>query len=81
MVLFLYFAWNWATSIPPSLRAAAVIGMFLVNLNMIYNLILGRLNENYQQALDAYSGDIGNKTLLENVWKTGKKYIYATVFF
>ncbi len=55
--------------------------MFLVNLNMIYNLILARLNENYQQALDAYGGDIGNKTLLENVWKTGKKYIHARYFF
>ena len=55
--------------------------MFFVNLNMIYNLILGRLNENYQQALNAYGRDIGNKVLLDNVWQTGKKFIYARYFF
>jgi hypothetical protein len=81
LVLFLYFAWSWATSIPPSLRAAAVFGMSFINLNMIYNLFLGRLNETYQQALDAYGKDIGNKIKLENVWKTGKRYINSRYFF
>jgi hypothetical protein len=81
VVLFLYFAWSWATSIPPSLRAAAVFGMFFINLNMIYNLFLGRLNETYQQALDAYGKDIGNKIKLDNLWKTGKRYIHSRYIF
>ncbi len=81
LILFLYFAWNWATSIPPSLRTAAVFGMFFINLHMVYNLVLGRLNEKYQRALNAYSGDIANKGLLENVWKTGKKFVYTRYIF
>ncbi len=81
MILFLYFALNWATTIPPSLRAASVFGMFFVNLHMIYNLILGRLNETYQRALNAYSEDIVNKALLDNAWQTGKKYIYTRYIF
>jgi hypothetical protein len=81
LIMFLYFAASWATSIPPSLRTAAVFGMSFVNLSMIYNLLLGRLNENYQRALNAYSENIGNKELVENVWKTGKKFVYARYIF
>jgi hypothetical protein len=81
LVLFLYFAWNWATEIPPSLRTASVFGMLFINLNMIYNLFLGKINETYQRALDAYGQDIANKALVENVWKTGKRFINARYFF
>lgn len=81
LMLFLYFAWNWASEIPSSLRAASVMGMFFINLHMIYNLILGNLDEKYRQALTAYGQDITNKALLDNVWSSGKKFINTRYFF
>ncbi len=81
LLLFLYFAWNWASEIPSSLRAASVVGMFFINLNMIYNIVLGNLNEKYKQALEAYGQDFKNKALLEQVWNRGKKFIYTWYIF
>lgn len=80
LVLFLYFAWNWASEIPPSLRAASVLGMFLINLSMIFNLLLGSLEEKYQQALDAYGREATNKALLEKVWSSGRRYLWTRFF-
>ncbi len=42
--------------------------------------MLGNLDEKYRLALEAYGKDIGNKGLLEAVWSSGKKYIYARYF-
>lgn len=81
LMLFLYFAWNWASEIPSSLRAASVLGMFFINLHMVYNLLLGNLDEKYRQALESYGQESTNKALLENVWRTGKKFIKARYFF
>jgi len=81
LVLFLYFAWNWASEIPPSLRAASVLGMFLINLSMIFNLLLGNLEEKYQQALEAYGREATNKALLEKVWSSGRRYLQFRFFF
>jgi|GEM_PF-6576722 len=77
LVLFLYFAWNWASEIPPSLRLASVFGMLCINLSMLYNLILGNLEEKYQQALEAYARDVKNKSALEKVWSRGRVYLKA----
>ncbi len=81
LILFLYFAWNWASEIPSSLRAASVVGMFLINLSMIYNLILGKFEEKYRQALEAYGRDVSNKAQLEKVWNSGKLYLRTRFFF
>ncbi len=80
LVLFLYFAWNWASEIPSSLRAASVFGMFLINLSMIFNLILGSFEERYRQALEAYSREATNKALLEKVWSAGRRYLRTRFF-
>lgn len=81
VVLFLYFGWNWASEIPASLRGASVLGMFIINLSMMYNLILGNLEEKYRQALEAYGLEANNKALADNVWKCGKTFLRTRYFF
>ncbi len=81
LLMFLYFAWNWASEIPPSLRTASVLGMFLINLSMIYNLLLGKLEENYHQALEACALAAGDKQRLETVWRTGRTFLNTRFFF
>jgi hypothetical protein len=80
LLLFFYFFWNWTTSISRAIARFSVLGMFFINLNMIYNLILANLDEKYHLALDAYSQNINDKSLLDNVWRTGKHYVYARYF-
>lgn len=81
VLLFLYFAWNWASEIPASLRAASVMGMLVINLSMLYNLLLGNLEEKYRQSLQAYGQDPKNKALREKVWSTGKTFLRVRYFF
>lgn len=81
LALFLYFAWNWATSISTVISRFSILGMFFINLYMIYNLILGALDEKYRLALNAYGHDSSNSSLVEAVWQAGKKYLYTRHFF
>jgi hypothetical protein len=81
LLLFVYFAWNWATSISQLITRFSVLGMLFINVYMIYNIILGNLDEKYRLALDSYSQNITDKGSLENVWSTGKKFVYARYFF
>jgi hypothetical protein len=81
LLLFLYFSWNWTTSISPAITRFSILGMFFINLYMLYNLMLGRLDEKYRLALDAYGQDITDKEILARVWSSGKKYIYTRYFF
>jgi len=80
-VLFLYFVWNWASEIPASMRLASVLGMLFINLHMVYNLMLGNLEEKYRRSLEEYGQDIKNKARLAEVWRTGKKFIHTRYFF
>jgi hypothetical protein len=81
LALFLYFAWNWATSISGVISRFSILGMFFINMYMVYNLVLGALDEKYRLALAAYSNDINNNALMEAVWGTGKKYLHTRYFF
>jgi Ca2+/Na+ antiporter len=81
MALFLYFAWNWTTSISGVISRFSILGMFFINMYMVYNLVLGALDEKYRQALDAYGRNVDNKSLIEAVWSAGKKYVYTRYFF
>jgi hypothetical protein len=81
MVIFLYFYWNFTTSISPLIVRISILGMFFINLHMLYNLMLGNLDEKYRLALETYGQDIANKGLQEDVWGAGKKYIYTRYFF
>jgi hypothetical protein len=81
LALFLYFAWNWTTSISGVISRFSILGMFFINIYMVYNLILGALDEKYRLALDAYGRDIDNNSLVEAVWSAGKNYLYTRYFF
>ena len=81
LLLFMYFAWNWTTSISRVIARFSVLGMFFINMYMVYNLMLGNLNEKYRLALDAYGQNIANRELQEAVWSAGKKYVHARYFF
>ena len=81
LALFLYFGWNWTTSISYAIARFSILGMFFINLNMFYNLVLGSFDEKYRLALDAYGQDISNKEVLARVWSSGKKYVYTRYFF
>ena len=77
LLLFIYFLWNWASEIPPSLRHTSVLGMFLINLFLIKNVILGRLERPYRDALQAYLQNPEDPKYLDHVWHTGKRFYYS----
>jgi hypothetical protein len=81
LVIFLYFVWSWATLIPPSLRAAAVIGMFLINLYLLYSLMLSRIEQPYRAALVAMGHDPEQPEVFENIWNSGKRFYYFYYIF
>jgi hypothetical protein len=81
VLLFVYFAWNWATVISPLIARLSVLGMFFINLHMIYNCIIVNLDEKYRLVLEAYGQNPGNKPAQAAVWDAGKKYMYVRYFF
>jgi hypothetical protein len=81
LVVFLYFIWSWATLIPPSLRAAAVIGMFLINFYLFYSLLLSRIEQPYRAALAAMGQDPEQPGVFDNIWSTGKRFYYFYYVF
>ena len=81
LVIFLYFVWSWATLIPPSLRAAAVIGMFLINLYLLYSLILSLIEQPYRATLVAMGHDPEQPGVFENIWNSGKRFYYSYYIF
>jgi hypothetical protein len=81
LIIFLYFIWSWATLIPPSLRAASVIGMFLINCYMFYNLILSRMERPYRNALVAIGENPEKHEILHDIWHYGKRFYSAFYIF
>ncbi|MBW1986008.1 MAG: hypothetical protein JRI50_02060 [Deltaproteobacteria bacterium] len=77
LLLFIYFLWNWASEIPPSLRLTSVLGMFLINLFLIKNVALARLERKYRDALQAYVREPEQEKHLDNLWHTGKRFYYS----
>jgi Ca2+/Na+ antiporter len=80
LLIFLYFLWNWSSEIPPSLRSASVFGMFLINLYMLFNLTLTRLERPYRNALENLGQDPRPSEHLPRVWRSGKRFFYAQYF-
>ncbi|MDD3579769.1 MAG: hypothetical protein PHW74_01970 [Desulfobacca sp.] len=81
LLLFIYFLWNWSSEIPPSLRNTSVLGMFLINLFLIKNVILGRLERPYRDALETYGQAPEQQGNLDQIWRTGKRFYYFRYFF
>src|SRR5271157_849986 len=70
ILVFFYFMFIWASTVQPTLRSISVFGMFLVNLYMLYNLLLARLERPYRDALAAMTGEPERHELIHNVWHT-----------
>ncbi len=79
-VIFLYLLMSWASGIRPALAEAAVFGMFIINLILLYALILSRLERPYHEALTAYCRDPQNVANLDAIWSTGKRFYYLRHF-
>jgi hypothetical protein len=75
-LIFLYFLLSWASGIRPALAHAAVFGMFVINLILLYALILSRLEGPYRDALAEYCRDPKNLENLDAIWSTGKRFYY-----
>jgi hypothetical protein len=81
IVIFIYFTLSWSTVVNPSLRTASVVGMFIINLFLIWHVIQNRADRPYQLALNACINkpkDINNyKTLVSK----GKHLYYLRYFW
>jgi hypothetical protein len=53
VALFIYLFLNWSSEVNPSLHNASVLGMFIVNLYMVWQVILTRMELPYRKALEA----------------------------
>lgn len=80
LIIFLYFVWNWASEIPPSLRATSVFGMFLINLHLAYNLLLSRKERQYRDALHQVGLEPQRPELLKEAWDAGKHFYHWAYF-
>jgi uncharacterized protein YqgQ len=75
-LIFLYFLLSWASGIRPALAHAAVLGMFIINLLLLYAVILSKLEGPYRDALGEYCRDPKNLENLDAIWSTGKRFYY-----
>ncbi|MFP3866940.1 MAG: hypothetical protein ACLFUU_02105 [Desulfobacteraceae bacterium] len=80
VLLFIYFLWNWSSEIPPSLRNTSVLGMFIINLFLIKNVGLSRMERPYRDALKELAQEPDNQEHLDNIWQTGKRFYYFRYF-
>lgn len=81
IIIFLYFFLNWSTVVNPSLRSASILGMFIINLFLLWHVIQNRAEFPYQVALNACikePKDIDNYKVLVT---KGKHYYYLRYFF
>jgi hypothetical protein len=76
LIIFFYFMFIWASAVQPTLRNISVFGMFVINLIMLYNLLLGWLERPYRDALAAMTSEPENHELIHGVWHTGKRFYY-----
>jgi hypothetical protein len=76
LLIFFYFMFVWVSAIRPALSAISIFGMFVINLFMLYNLILARLERPYRDALAVMTREPERHELIHNVWHTGKRFYY-----
>ena len=75
-LIFLYFLLSWASGIRPALAHAAVFGMLIINLILLYAVILSKIEGPYRDALAAYCKDPQSRENLDAIWDTGKRFYY-----
>jgi hypothetical protein len=76
VLIFIYFLLSWASGVRPALAEAAVFGMFIINVFMLFSLILARLERPFRDSLGAYCDEPQKIDNLAQVWKTGKRFYY-----
>jgi len=81
VLLFAYLLVNYSSQITPGLRHASVVGLFLINLYMIWNVVLTLLERPYRDALEACSKAPGHAAELAAAWRTGKRFYSWHYFF
>lgn len=80
LLIFLYLVWNWSSEIPPSLRNSSVLGMFIINLYILFLVILSRVERPYRDALAAFAREPEKLELLRQIWQTGRRFYYYRYF-
>jgi hypothetical protein len=81
VALFLYLFLNWSSEVNPSLRNASVWGMFFVNLYLLWQIILTRLELPYRLALGACGRQPDNPDNFRLVVQTGRRYYHVRHFW
>ncbi len=76
VLIFFYLMFVWVSAIRPALSGISIFGMFLINLIMLYNLVLARLERPYRDALTAMTQEPERHELIHKVWHTGKRFYY-----
>jgi hypothetical protein len=76
VLIFFYLMFVWVSAIRPGLSAISIFGMFIINLIMLYNLILARLERPYRDALTAMTQEPERHELIHQVWHSGKRFYY-----
>lgn len=76
VLIFFYFMFIWASAVQPALRSISIFGMFLLNLYLLYNFILARLERPYRDALGAITKEPEKHELIHEVWHMGKRFYY-----
>ncbi len=77
LLVFLYLMFVWVSAIRPVLSGISVFGMFIVNLVLLYSFILARLLRPYHSALTAMTQEPEKQELIQQVWRTGKRFYYV----
>ncbi len=81
VALFIYLFLNWSSEVNPSLRNASVWGMFIVNLYMVWQVILTRMELPYREALEACGKNPDKPELFQNVIRTGRRFYNMRYFW
>ncbi len=77
LLVFLYLMFVWSSTVQPTLRGVSIFGMFIVNLVLLYRFILARLLRPYHNALSVMTQEPEKSELIQQVWRTGKRFYYA----
>lgn len=76
VLIFFYLMFVWVSAIRPALSAISIFGMFVINLFLLYNLILARLERPYRDALALMTKEPERHELIHEVWHSGKRFYY-----
>jgi hypothetical protein len=80
-VIFIYLLLNWSSEVNPTLRNASVMGMFVVNLYMLWQVVLTRMELPYREALEACGQNPDQPGLFQDVIRTGKRFYNMRYFW